>query len=126
MYQAVLKRRERPWASLAVALAHGPLLAVAPIGVGWLLSRVMPALASGLVDVAAMAFVGPLIIGHFLLALVFTGLEHHQAYAVLGHPGFKHFVRLCVDRDGRVEAWTIGKADTLGDGPPQLIDRFEW
>jgi hypothetical protein len=126
MYQTVLKRRERPWASLAVALAHGPLLAVAPIGVGWLLSRVMPALASGLLDVAAMAFVGPLIIGHFLLALVFTGLEHHQAYAVLGHPGFKHFVRLSVDRDGRVEAWTIGKADTLGDGPPQLIDRFEW
>ena len=126
MYQTVLKRRERPWASLAVALVHGPLLALAPIGVGWLLSRVMPAFASGLVDVAAMAFVGPLIIGHFLLALVFTGLEHHQAYAVLGHPGFKHFVRLCVGRDGRVEAWAIGKADTLGDGPPELIDRFEW
>ena len=126
MYQAVLKRRERPWASLAVALAHGPLLALAPVGVGWLLSRVMPAIASGLVDVAAMALVGPLIIGHFLLALVFIGLEHHQAYAVLGHPGFKHFVRLSVGRDGRVEAWTIGKADTLGDGPPQLIDRFEW
>jgi len=25
-----------------------------------------------------------------------------------------------------VEAWAIGKADTLGDGPPELIDRFEW
>ena len=126
MYQTVLKRRERPWASLAVALAHGPLLALAPIGVGWLLLRVMPALASGLVDVAAMALVGPLIIGIFLLALVVTGLEHHQAYAVLGHPGFKHFVRLCVHRDGRVEAWAIGKEDTLGDGPPRLIDRFDW
>jgi hypothetical protein len=126
MYQAVLKRRERPWATLAVALVHGPLLALAPLGVGWLLMRVMPAIASGLVDVAAMAFVGPLIIGHFLLALVMTGLEHHHAYAVLGHPGFKHFVRLCVRANGRVEAWTIGKADTLGDGPPQLIDRFEW
>ena len=126
MYQAVRRRRERPRATLAVALAHGPLLALAPLGVGWLLLRVMPAIASGLVDVAAMAVVGPLIIGQFLLALVMTGLEHHHAYAVLGHPGFKHFVRLCARRDGRVEAWTVGKADTLGDGPPQLIDRFEW
>jgi hypothetical protein len=126
MYQAVLKRRERPWASLAVALLHGPLLALAPIGVGWLLLRVMPATASNFVDVLAMAIVGPLVIGHFLLALVITGLEHHHAYAVLGHPGFKHFVRLCVHRDGRVEAWTIGKEDTLGEGLPRLIDRFEW
>jgi hypothetical protein len=126
MYQAVLRRRERPWATLAVALVHGPLLAMAPIGVGWLLTRAMPAVASGLVDVVAMAVVGPLIIGHFLLALVMTGLEHHHAYAVLGHPGFKHFVRLCVRGDGHVESWVIGKADTLGDGPPELIDRFEW
>ena len=126
MYQAVFKRRERPWASLAVAMAYGPLLAAAPLGVGWLLARVMPAMASSLVDIAAMAFVGPLIIGTFLLTLVVTGLEHHQAYAVLGHPGFKFFVRLAVSPGGRVEAWTIGKADTLGDGPPQLIDRFEW
>jgi hypothetical protein len=126
MYQAVLKRRERPAATFAVALVHGPLLALAPLGVGWLLLRVMPAVASGLVDVAAMAVVGPLIIGHFLLALVMTGLEHHHAYAVLGHPGFKHFVRLCVHADGRVEAWAIGKDDTLGEGPPRLIDRFEW
>ena len=37
MYQAVFKRRERPWATLAVAMAYGPLLAVAPLGVGWLL-----------------------------------------------------------------------------------------
>jgi hypothetical protein len=126
MYQAVLRRRERPWASLAVALAHAPVFALAPIGVGWLLLRVMPGLASVLVDVAAMACVGPLIIGHFLLVLVVTGLEHHHAYAVLGHPGFKFFVRLCVRGDGRVEAWTIGKDDTLGEGPPRLIDRFEW
>ena len=126
MYQAVFKRRERPWATLAVSMAFGPLLAVSPLGVGWLLSRVMPEVASSLVDIVAMAFAGPLIIGAFLLTLVVTGLEHHQAYAVLGHPGFKFFVRLRVSPDGRVEAWTIGKADTLGDGPPQLIDRFEW
>ena len=22
--------------------------------------------------------------------------------------------------------WIIGKEDTLGEGPPRLIDRFEW
>jgi hypothetical protein len=126
MFLAVMKRHERPWASLAVALSHGPALALAPIGAGWLLSRVMPTLASGLLDVGVMAFVGPLVIGHFLLTLVVTGLEHHQAYAVLGHPGFKHFVRLCIHPDGRVEGWTIGKADTLGEDRPRLIDAFKW
>jgi hypothetical protein len=126
MFLAVMKRHERPWASLAVALSHGPALALAPIGAGWLLSRVMPTLASGLLDVAVMAFVGPLVIGHFLLMLVVTGLEHHQAYAVLGHPGFKHFIRLCIHPDGRVEGWTIGKADTLGEDRPRLIDAFMW
>ena len=126
MYQAVLKRRERPWATLAVALVHGPLLALAPIGVGWLLLRAMPGPATGLVDLVAMAFAGPLVIGHFLLVLVLTGLEHHHAYAVLGHPGYKFFLRLCVRRDGAVEAWAIGKEDTLGEGLPRLIDRFKW
>jgi len=92
----------------------------------WLLARFMPAVASSSVIVAVMALVGPLIIGYFLLTLIVTGLEHHQAYAVLGHPGFKHFVRFCVGQDGRVEAWTIGKVDTLGKEPPRLIDHFTW
>jgi hypothetical protein len=126
MFQAVVERRHRAKAALAVALAHGPALALAPIGVAWLLARFMPAVAFSFVNVAIMALLGPLIIGHFLLTLVVTGLEHHQAYAVLGHPGFKHFVRLCAHRDGRVEGWTVGKEDTLGKGLPRLIDRFEW
>jgi len=45
---------------------------------------------------------------------------------VLGHPGYKHFVRLCVHPDGKVEAWAIGKDDVLADGDPLLIDRFDW
>ena len=45
---------------------------------------------------------------------------------VLGHPGYKHLLRLCVHPDGKVEAWTIGKDDTLGKERPALIDRFEW
>jgi hypothetical protein len=126
MYQAVLKRRERPWASLAAALAHGPALALAPLGVRWLLSRIMPTLVPDLAGILVSAFAGPLIVGSFLLTLVLTGLEHHQAYAVLGHPGYKFFVRLCIRTDGRIEAWVIGKEDTLGKGPPVQIDHFEW
>ena len=60
------------------------------------------------------------------MLLAVFGLEHQQAFTVLGHPGFKHFVRLCVHPDGRVEAWTIGKDDMLSDTAPLLIDRFEW
>jgi len=126
MWEAVPKRRERPWATLGVAAAHAAVLALVPLGAALALSRLLPQPASALLDVALSAFAGPFVIGHYLLTLVVTGLEHHQAYAVLGHPGFKHFVRLRVRTDGRVEAWTIGKADTLGAGPPELIDRFEW
>jgi hypothetical protein len=57
---------------------------------------------------------------------VVTGLEPWSAYSAIGHPGFKHFVRLHVRPDGRVEGWTIGKDDPLAPGPPVLIDHFEW
>ena len=126
MFQAVLKRRERPWASLAVALAHGAALALAPIGIAALLTRLTGTLTTSLLDVAVMACAGPLIIGYFLLSLVLSGLEHHQAFAVLGHPGFKHFVRMRVGKDGRIDAWVIGKDDTLSNAPPAMIDAFRW
>ena len=29
-----------------------------------------------------------------------------------------------VGPDGRIDAWVIGKDDTLGDGPPEIIDAF--
>jgi len=66
------------------------------------------------------------VFGLYLMLLAVFGLEHQQAFTVLGHPGFKHFVRLCVHADGRVEAWAIGKDDMLADSAPLLIDRFEW
>ncbi len=72
------------------------------------------------------AFVGSLVFGVYLSVLAVLGLEHQQAFTVLGHPGYKHFVRLCVHPDGRVEAWTIGKDDVLVEGAPVLVDRFTW
>ena len=62
----------------------------------------------------------------YLTLLMLLGLEHQQAFTVLGHPGYKHFVRLCVHPNGRVEAWTIGKDDVFAEGEPLLVDRFDW
>lgn len=74
----------------------------------------------------ACAFAGSLLFGVYLTVLTLLGIEHQQAFTVLGHPGYKHFVRLCVTPDGKVEAWTIGKDDMLADGDPLLIDHFRW
>jgi hypothetical protein len=70
--------------------------------------------------------VGSFIFGVYLTVLMLLGLEHQQAFTVLGHPGYKHFVRLCVHPDGKVEGWVIGKDDVFADGNPLLIDRFLW
>jgi len=86
----------------------------------------LPAMAGDTAVIVASAFGGSAIFGLYLMVLAALGLEHQQAFTVLGHPGYKHFVRLCVHPDGKVEAWTIGKDDVLAEGPPLLIDRFDW
>ncbi len=83
-------------------------------------------LASDSAVILTSALVGALVFGLYLTALAVLGLEHQQAFTVLGHPGFKHFVRLCIHPDGKVEAWTIGKDDMLAAGDPYVIDRFTW
>ena len=45
---------------------------------------------------------------------------------MLGHPGFKHFVRLRLSPDGTIDAWVVGKDDPLCNHMPWLIDRFTW
>jgi hypothetical protein len=120
-----LKGRRRGIATI-VATVHGIGLALLPLGIGWLSSRFLGHEISGLATMAVMAIAGPLLLGHFLLSLVVTGLDPWSAYSALGHPGFKHFVRLCVHRDGRVEGWAIGKDDPLSPGPAVMIDRFEF
>lgn len=83
-------------------------------------------LASDTAVIISAAFVGSLIFGLYLTALAVLGLEHQQAFTVLGHPGFKHFMRLCIHPDGKVDAWTIGKDDMLSKEAPCLIDQFSW
>ena len=82
----------------------------------------------GLVTLAIDIFAGAFIFGGYLALLTLLGYENLQAFTVLDHPGFKHFVRLRVRADGRgIDGWCIGAADPLGAGSePVLVDYFTW
>ncbi len=123
---AVRARLERPAATWAISGLFGLILGLAPLGLRFVLSRTLPWVDYFSVVVLASAFFSSLALGLFLLVLMLTGLEHQQGFAALGHPGFRHFVRLCVHPGGKVEGFVIGKDDPVGEGPPVLIDRFSW
>jgi hypothetical protein len=108
-----------------LAIPFGLALGLLPMALQLGLPRLPWHLGDG-ATLVATAFAGSFLFGVYLTALAVLGLEHQQAFTVLGHPGYKHFVRLCVHPDGKVEAWTIGKDDVLAPGPPVLIDRFDW
>jgi hypothetical protein len=84
-------------------------------------------LGLALVFVAAI-YIGTLAFGSFLTALTIFGLELHQAFSALAHPGYKHFVRLRVRKDGTaVDGWVLGRVDPLGARDNVvLVDRFTW
>lgn len=109
-----------------IAAPFGAAIGFAPMGLRLALPAVGPALAGDTAVLVACAFLTALLFGAYFTVLTLLGLEHQQAFTVLGHPGYKHFVRLCVHPDGRVEAWTIGKDDVLDPSPAALIDTFEW
>ena len=73
-------------------------------------------------------FVGAWVFGLFLATLTRFGLESTQAFTTLGHPGFKHFLRLRVRKDGSaIDGWCIGLVDPLREGEkPVLVDQFTW
>ena len=108
-----------------LAVPFGIVLGLLPVALR-LSVAALPTMAGDPAVILVSAFGGSLIFGVYLMLLAMLGLEHQQAFTVLGHPGFKHFVRLCVHGDGRVEAWAIGKDDMLADSLPVLIDRFDW
>jgi hypothetical protein len=86
----------------------------------------LPFLGQSATVLILYAFLGALVFGVFLAMLAVLGFELEQAFTVLGHPGFKHFVRLRVSPDGAIDAWVIGKDDPLADAGPWLIDRWSW
>ncbi len=83
------------------------------------------------VSVASLLVATPLAVlgfGTLLMVLTVLGVEHNQAYSTLAHPGYKHFTRMRVHKDGsRIDAWVIGKVDTLDpDAEIVLVDRWTW
>ena len=126
LYLVAGHHRTHPRRVLAVAIPFGVVLGLAPLLLKMVLSRFLPALAGETALMLLYAFGGAFVIGLFLMTLVITGIEHQQAFSILGHPGFKHFLRLCVHPDGRIEAWAIGKDDPLDASEPVIIDQFEW
>ncbi|MBL9109010.1 MAG: hypothetical protein JNM74_07060 [Myxococcales bacterium] len=111
----------------ALSLPFGAAIGLLPFVLRAFLPRVLGAgMAVGTAVTLGTAALGTLLFGVFLMLLALLGLEHQQAFTVLGHPGFKHFVRLCVHPDGRIEGFVIGKDDTLVEGPPKLVDTFTW
>lgn len=113
-----------PRSILTVAVPFGVGLGLLPAALRIALDPVLP---DNLwwVAVIVAAFVSTFVFGLFLVTNAVLGLEHQQAFTVLGHTGFKHFVRLCVHPDGRVESYTIGKDDPLDGQPATLLDRFD-
>jgi hypothetical protein len=118
--------RAHPFRVAAVAVPFGAGLGLGPMLLHSMLPRMVPTLAGDGAVMVAYAFLGSFVFGLFLATLCKLGLEHQQAFTVLAHPGFKHFVRLAVEPDGKIEGWVIGKDDALAPGDPVLIDRFTW
>jgi hypothetical protein len=123
---AVRGRRARWAMTLGIALSFGLGVAVAPL----LLRQLVLLLSRGIYHdglvILGQAALGALLFGAFLMLLALTGLEHEEGFAALGHPGFRHFMRVRIDPGGGFEAWVIGKDDPLAPGPPVLIDHFTW
>jgi hypothetical protein len=113
-----------------LATAAGVLMALVPMATHAAFNTVRGLLGfrpsheiRALIVYALSIFGGAWVFGLYLAALARFGLNHDQAFAALGHPGYKHFLRLRVRQDGsRIDAWTIGMTDPLGDPTPELID----
>lgn len=122
------------------ALAIGSLALITGAFIGFLpllLHAVLHPLVSGLhipsmavvaVELACAVYGATLAFGTYLTGLTIFGLEQHQAFSALAHPGYKHFVRLRVRQSGEaVDGWVFGKVDPLNPSDPiLLVDRFTW
>jgi hypothetical protein len=130
-------RRHRAARVVPFATAFGLVIGALPVAIGIgtdaLAMRVMghwgsPVAFAGALVLATMA--SSFLFGVMLMLVARLGLSHGQAYAAMGSPGYKHFVRLRV-RAGergasRVDAWVIGIVDPIARPTPVLIDTFQF
>lgn len=129
LYAIAGHHRAHPRRVLALALPFGIAFGCLPSVISTLLRHVadyVPLLGRDAATVIVYAFVGAALFGTFLWLCALQGLEMQQVFTVLGHPGFKHFVRMRVSPDGTIDAWAIGKDDPLQPEGPWLIDRWTW
>jgi hypothetical protein len=119
--------KAHPRRVLALAIPFGVIFGMMPMALASAtrpLARIVPLLGRDSMVLVLYAFAAAFLFGVFLTMVAIGGLELQQCFTVLGHPGFKHFVRLRVSPDGTVDAWAIGKDDPLANAGPFLIDRW--
>ena len=127
-------RRRNYGRVLPIALGLAVLTAIIPVVATFALTALTERLGFSvgswviaMVTLTVSVFAGAWIFGAYLALLTRLGLEHTQAFTALDHPGFKHFLRLRVRRDGSgVDAWCIGLVDPVADESPVLVDHFSW
>jgi hypothetical protein len=119
--------------ALAFGLAFGAGLATAGIPVvaslafAWIanVAHLIPSVwLIATLTFAVAVFYGAFVFGAFLAVLTYLGLEQTQAFTALDHPGYKHFLRLRLRKDGSaLDMWCLGLTDPLAPGAePELID----
>jgi hypothetical protein len=120
---------------IPIALAAALVTVLLPIAGAFVLDLALERLGQAalaailsLSTIVIDVFVGAFVFGVYLALLTLLGYENMQAFTVLDHPGFKHFVRLRLRADGKgIDGWCVGAVDPLGDGEkPVLVDHFSW
>jgi hypothetical protein len=128
-------RVPRAWLVGVLAALAGVTIGFAPVAIHEA-ARMLLALTGATISLqwflglsyAGAIYFGTLVFGTFLMLLTVLGLEQHQAFGALAHPGYKHFVRLRVRRDGSaIDGWVLGKVNPLSTRDKVvLVDRFNW
>jgi hypothetical protein len=129
LYAIAGHKRAHPGRVLLLAMPFGLTLGLLPMGLSFLMResvKFIPLLERDTGITLVYAFAAALLFGTFLSLCALGGLEMQQVFTVLGHPGFKHFVRMRISPDGTIDAWVVGKDDPLQHEGPWLIDRWTW
>jgi hypothetical protein len=132
IYSLIGGARKGKGAVLGLAFGAGLATATIPVFASFVLTRlalsvhlIVSVWVIAALTFAVAVFYGAFVFGAFLALLTFLGLEETQAFTALDHPGFKHFLRLRVRRDGSaVDVWCLGLTDPLAASEkPVLIDK---
>ena len=125
-------RERRPVLIAALATLCGVWIGAMPWAmrelVSWLSDGRLAEVWCAVLSWLACIYPATLGFGTFLMVLTLLGLEHNQGFSSLAHPGYKHFHRLRIRKDGSaVDGWIIGKVDTLDPkAETVLVDHYTW